>query len=231
MIERDWLTDIRRFRRENGLTQHELATFLGVSQKTVSRWERGADQPSLEVRRRLELLLRDSAEGALPAVWETIRNAVVPLALVDGRGQVLVASKSFVQPDEAPATEGMGTPTVLVVEDDEAVLKATRAVLKRWKLVAVGAPNGEAAIRTMVDDGLVPDMAIIDFRLPGAMNGIDVANALRRVLPDLPILIISGEANAQRMPEISGGIFPFVTKPVDPEEIRMILMSLLPLSK
>lgn len=231
MVERDWLTDIRRFRQENELTQHELATFLGVSQKTVSRWERGADQPGPEIRKRLELLLQEAAESPLPTVWETIRNAAVPLALVDGNGQVLVASKSYSQSEPSPAADDSRPPTVLVIEDDEAVLKATRAVLRRWNILAVGASSGEAALRMLAEGNIVPRAAIIDFLLPGGMDGVDVGITLRRIFPELPVLIISGEANAERMVKISQSKLPFVAKPVNPEEIKMILMSLLPRTK
>lgn len=228
MAERDWLTDIRRFRQENDLTQHELAMFLGVSQKTVSRWERGADQPGPEIRRRLELLLQETAESPLPTVWETIRNAAVPLALVDGSGRVLVASKSYSQSEAAPATDDHHPPTVLVIEDDEAVLKATQAVLKRWNILAVGASSGEAALQLLAEGDIIPKVAIIDFLLPGGMDGVDVASALRQTFPNLPVLIVSGEANAERMVKITHSKLPFVAKPVNPEEIRMVLMSLLP---
>ena len=34
-------TLISRLRREQGLTQKELASLLGVSDKAVSKWERG----------------------------------------------------------------------------------------------------------------------------------------------------------------------------------------------
>ncbi len=230
IVERDWLIDIRRFRQENDLTQHELAVFLGVSQKTVSRWERGADQPGPEIRRRLELLLKE-AENPLPAVWEAIRNAAIPLALVDGRGRVLVASKSYSPSEAAPPDEEHNPPTVLVIEDDEAALKATRAVLKRWNIPAVGARNGEAALQMLAEDGTVPKVAIIDFLLPGPMDGVDIANVLLRHFPDLHVLIISGEANAERMMKISQSKLPFIAKPVDPEEIRVVLMSLLPQGK
>lgn len=231
MAERDWLIDIRRFRQENDLTQHELATFLGVSQKTVSRWERGVDQPAPEVRRRLELFLQEVAEIPLPSVWEAIRNAPVPLALVDEHGHVLLASKSYLQSESGPAAHSGHPPTVLVIEDDEAVLKATRAVLKRWNILAVGAPSGEAALQLLVEGNFIPKAAIIDFLLPGGMDGVDVAKALRQTLPNLPVLIISGEANAERMVKISHSKLPFVAKPVNPEEIRMVLMSLLPQAK
>jgi CheY-like chemotaxis protein/DNA-binding XRE family transcriptional regulator len=214
---------------EHNLTQQELAAFLGVSQKTVSRWERGADQPGPEIRKRLSWLLSDGVAGRLPDIYEAVRDASVPLALVDGRGSVLVASKSF--PHDSmpthlrPAAET--PPTILVVEDDDAVLKATRALLKRWNILSVGAVNGEEALRIVAEDSGVLRGALIDFLLPGGLDGVDLANALQQIRPHFPVLIISGEATPERMQKISRSCMPFIAKPVDPDEVMVALLSLL----
>ncbi|WP_445599626.1 LexA family protein [Azospirillum sp. A39] len=39
---------IRRLRKSRGLNQHEFAELLGVSQPTVSRWERGMQEPEFD---------------------------------------------------------------------------------------------------------------------------------------------------------------------------------------
>ena len=40
---------LRELRREKGLTQEQLAELLGVSGRTVSRWETGANMPDLDL--------------------------------------------------------------------------------------------------------------------------------------------------------------------------------------
>lgn len=231
MVDEDWLAALRRFRRDYQLTQRELAVFLGVNQKTVSRWERGTDHPSAETRERLRTLLDSGKLDRLPAVYEAVRAAPIPIALVDNNGTVLVASASYAPVGGAaarPAGEGGNLPTVLVIEDDAAVLKATRAVLKRWHFLSVGVPDGEAALRMVADSGLVPDAAIIDFRLPGGMDGVDTADALRRVLPALPVLIVSGAADPAHAAKIAASGLPLIRKPVDPDQVRTALVALLP---
>lgn len=231
MVEDDWLATLRRFRREYHLTQRELAVFLGVNQKTVSRWERGTDHPSAETRERLRTLLGSGKLDRLPAVYEAVREAPIPIALVDNNGTVLVASRTYNPPGGAAARtacEGGNLPTVLVIEDDAAVLKATRAVLKRWHFLSVGVTDGEAALRMVADTGFTPDAAIIDFLLPGAMNGVDTANALRRTLPDLPVLIVSGASDPAGAARIAASGLPLIRKPVDPDQVRTALLALLP---
>lgn len=229
MVDADWLAALRRFRQEHRLTQRELAVFLGVNQKTISRWERGIDQPNPETRDRLKSVLGDGGAGAgLPDVYETVRNAPIPIALVDDRGNVLAASRTYGHPQAASPMPGrLGTPTILVIEDDAAVLKATRAVLRRWQFLSVGATDGEAALALVADGGVQPTAAIIDFLLPGALDGVDTAAALRRALPDLPILIVSGEVNLERMAKITASGLPFIRKPVAPAEIRTVLTAML----
>lgn len=48
-----WGNAIRAYREGHGLTQNDLATSLGVDQGTISRWERGRIDPSLNVKRML----------------------------------------------------------------------------------------------------------------------------------------------------------------------------------
>lgn len=231
MVDDEWLATLRRFRREYHLTQRELATFLGVNQKTVSRWERGTDHPSPETRDRLRTLLESGNLDRLPAVYEAVRDAPIPIALVDNNGNVLVASPTYGGAGAAPtqcAPDPGNLPTVLVIEDDPAVLKATRAVLKRWHFLSVGAPDGEAAVRMVKETGLAPNVAIIDYLLPGAMDGVDTATALRQHLPDLPILLISGDSDPARASKLAASGLPLIRKPVDPDRVRTALVALLP---
>jgi len=64
---------IKRYRLRHGLTQVRMALLVGVSQRTISRWERGEDSPNLDWQRRLRDLgwrppgnLLDSLAAAIP---------------------------------------------------------------------------------------------------------------------------------------------------------------------
>jgi transcriptional regulator with XRE-family HTH domain len=50
-------SEIRDARRRQGWTQAHLAAELGVSMRTISRWEAGASTPRFKERRRLADLL------------------------------------------------------------------------------------------------------------------------------------------------------------------------------
>lgn len=49
----DWSDLVKRYRLRHGLSQARLGGLFGVSQRTISRWERGDDLPSLEQQKRL----------------------------------------------------------------------------------------------------------------------------------------------------------------------------------
>jgi CheY-like chemotaxis protein len=220
---------ILRFRKESGLSQHDLASFLGVGQRTVSRWERGVDQPSSAFMARLQALLGGQEGSPLSLAYDVVRRALVPLAIIDGNGEVLAASASF---DRAalgkPETSRSTLPTVLVIEDDESILRATRAVLKRWHFLSVEAVRGETAVAMVARREVRPDIAIIDFLLLGGMDGVDTASYLRQIVPNLPILLITGEATPERMQKISDSGLPLITKPVDIEALKIALETLFP---
>ena len=57
--------NLRRIRIERGLTQAKLAEALGVSDRAVSRWERGAACPDVSLLPRLALLLETSVDALL----------------------------------------------------------------------------------------------------------------------------------------------------------------------
>lgn len=54
-------TERARIRQAAGVTLEHFARVLGVSQMTVSRWERGETEPGLEQRAAYALLLREVA--------------------------------------------------------------------------------------------------------------------------------------------------------------------------
>ena len=50
--------DIKKLRKELGLTQSEVAVFCGVSLTAFQNWERGTSKPTEENQKKLEKLLK-----------------------------------------------------------------------------------------------------------------------------------------------------------------------------
>jgi transcriptional regulator with XRE-family HTH domain len=77
----EWADLIKRYRLRHGLTQGRLAAVIGVSQRTVSRWERGEDRPSIALQKHLRDLGWAPPAPLLASLVQAVRHCPVPRAL------------------------------------------------------------------------------------------------------------------------------------------------------
>lgn len=80
--------------------------------------------------------------------------------------------------------------TILVVDDNEAVLKAVVAVLERASFRVLSACNGANAIELAKEEGRI-DLLLSDVDMPG-MSGPDLGETLKESRPDLHVMLMSG---------------------------------------
>ena len=113
----------------------------------------------------------------------------------------------------------MATARVLLVEDEGLIRLMTAEILRDEGFEVVEAWDGDEAARLLNKlDGF--DVLFTDVRMPGTLDGIDVAVHARRRDPAIPVLVVSGYA-AQLMSRL-GVLDPaavFISKPYDLEEI------------
>jgi transcriptional regulator with XRE-family HTH domain len=95
----DWGPLVRRFRVLHGLTQERIAEMFGVSQRTVSRWERSENKPSPQCRRRLRDLTPQEPSG-----HATLQEDHVAFAIAE-RAVALLGSLSPESIERLPAAE------------------------------------------------------------------------------------------------------------------------------
>jgi CheY-like chemotaxis protein len=89
--------------------------------------------------------------------------------------------------DESPG----GSETLLVVEDEDMLRARMRSMLEARGYTTFQAANGlEALERVEAHDGPL-DLVVTDVIMPG-MGGIELARRLSELLPDVPILFVSG---------------------------------------
>jgi transcriptional regulator with XRE-family HTH domain len=86
-----WNSIIRSCRVRHGLSQARIAARLGVSQRTISRWERGEDNPSLAQQHRLRELGWEPTGSLVHSLQTAIFHCPVPRALTRGTRLCLVA--------------------------------------------------------------------------------------------------------------------------------------------
>lgn len=106
---------------------------------------------------------------------------------------------------------------VLLVDDEDVVRASTADMLEDLGYRVQEAGSGEAALR-LVTEGLAPDVLLSDHLMPG-MSGVELARAVREKIPDLPVLIVSGYAEAEGIaPDL-----PRLTKPFRSAEMAASL--------
>jgi PAS domain S-box-containing protein len=91
--------------------------------------------------------------------------------------------------------------TVLVVDDDEAVVKSTVRMLDFLGYAAIPATNGGAALRLTAATPEI-DLVLADFVMPG-MNGVELAGAIQARRPGLPVIIVTGHGNLEDLAAFS----------------------------
>jgi DNA-binding NarL/FixJ family response regulator len=82
-------------------------------------------------------------------------------------------------------------PTVLIVDDDAKYRRALTAFLDASFDLDVIADTGSGADALVLAGRLHPDAVVIDVAMP-VENGVEVAERLRSLLPDLAIVLVTG---------------------------------------
>ena len=94
-------------------------------------------------------------------------------------------------PEQLPEPTPRGSETILVVEDDQAVMRATVATLTRNGYTVLTAANGDEA-RRLVDSRNQPlDLVLSDVVMP-QLSGPELSRHLAEVRPDLPVVFMTG---------------------------------------
>jgi CheY-like chemotaxis protein len=105
---------------------------------------------------------------------------------------------------------------ILVVEDDPDVAEVAVAVLESMGHDVSMCPDASAAL-SVLEGNAGFDLVFSDIMMPGPMNGIDLAEAILKRFPDLPILLATGFSNAALAP---GALrFPVLAKPYSVQEL------------
>ena len=80
-MSENWAELVKLYRLRHGLTQERLARVIGVSQRTISRWERGEDRPSIDQQKRLRDLGWQPSGPLLKSLAISVRHCPAPRAL------------------------------------------------------------------------------------------------------------------------------------------------------
>ena len=99
---------------------------------------------------------------------------------------------------------------ILIVDDEPIVHRLLQHHLERAGYELLAATNGREAIERA--EQCKPDLVVMDLSMP-VMNGLDAARAIKRVLPDVPVIMFSNYSDKFSEEEArSAGISAMVSK-------------------
>ncbi|MCU0754542.1 MAG: PAS-domain containing protein [Xanthomonadales bacterium] len=152
-----------------------------------------------------------SASGRGTGFWIELPRVIAPMN-----------SMSTPNPEPEPATRG----TVLVVDNDLAVLDGMRVLLSAWGL-RVCCASGRDEART-AGQSARPDLLLLDYQLDDGLTGLALLAELRRDWGPLPAVLITADHSvAVAAAARAAGCF-LLNKPLKPLALRSLVNQLLP---
>lgn len=131
--------------------------------------------------------------------------------------------------DSPELTEGdvSGSERILFVDDDSAILEMSEQLLELMGYQVTLASSGQEAMDLIHNRCDSFDMVITDMTMPG-MNGIELAQEIKKICPDLPIILCSGYTDVVEEDNVPDtGIGAFITKPMGRNELSETIRRLL----
>lgn len=190
-IEEAFGAVIRRLRRERNLSQEQLSQASFLDRTFISHIEGGKQQPSM-----VSLFALAAALNVLPSdiisEVEIILNLTSYRRLQKGTRSV---EKQWIRNLEnhmkAAQLPEQRSETVLVVDDEAQVREVLCELLRAYGFPVMEAADGCAAVDIVREQGDGIDLVIMDVAMP-LKNGIEAYQEIKRMRPELHIILVSG---------------------------------------
>jgi two-component system cell cycle sensor histidine kinase/response regulator CckA len=158
----------------------------------------------------------------LASVYGIIENhkGYIDVESEKGRGTTFkiylpISKKEVTQPVKFAEQIIKGTETILLVDDEEQVLKLTVRVLNSLGYTVLEAMNGREAVDVYEREKDKIDLVILDMIMP-AMGGDKAYELLKAINPDIRVLLCSGYSiDGHAMAILEQGCAGFIQKPFD----------------
>ncbi|WP_408015423.1 response regulator [Sabulicella rubraurantiaca] len=116
---------------------------------------------------------------------------------------------------------------VLVVEDEFLIADYIVLLLEEAGYQVLGPATNAAEALKILESDTAPDVALLDIKLPGGMDGIELAGEIARRSIPLPVIFSSGSGDptTRRRAEAVAPI-EFLQKPIEPRRLINAISSI-----
>lgn len=153
----------------------------------------------------------------------SVFSVTVPLA------RALPAQAANLPPAEVQPQQLTGT-QVLCVDNEATILTGMQSLLSRWGCQVWTAANREECQR-LLDEGMRPQLALVDYHLDDGETGTELMAWLRAKLASpIPGVVISADARPELVAAIHAAGLDYLSKPVKPASLRALMSRHLRLS-
>jgi two-component system response regulator GlrR len=112
-------------------------------------------------------------------------------------------------------------PNVLLVDDDDSLLRLMAIRLKGEGYNVQSAGGGKEALRLINTQNF--DVVLSDLRMPG-LDGLNLFEEIMALGKDVPVILMTAHGTIQDAVEATQrGVFGFLTKPIDHDELRSLM--------
>ncbi|MHB1390046.1 MAG: response regulator [Thermoleophilia bacterium] len=124
---------------------------------------------------------------------------------------------------------GNGQKTILIVDDNDDVRRLVKKVLQKSGYRVLEADTGAGALA--IAEETVPDLVLMDLRLPGELNGLETTGELKEDprTSRVPVVALTASVmERDRKQALAAGCSGFLGKPIDitalPQQVAKFIM-------
>jgi signal transduction histidine kinase len=153
-----------------------------------------------------------------------------------GKGSVFSVSVPLAKTQAAPqpvVAEQNGQPIngaqVLCIDNEDSILIGMQSLLTRWGCRVWTARNRDECA-ALLNEGVRPQLVLVDYHLDGGEVGTDLMRWLRARLGEpVPGVVISADGRPEMIAEVHAAGLEYLPKPVKPAALRALLSRHVPL--
>lgn len=120
-----------------------------------------------------------------------------------------------------------GSGTILVVDDEESILKVSKDFLVRLGYKVLSTKNCNEAVETYTNNTHQIDLVLLDIIMPGK-DGLETLQELKKINPHVKVLFFSGFSKNKKINEVlEEGVVEFIEKPFNMNLLSAIVSKML----